>query len=269
MSVPKNERTESKFGFFENAMRLYTNITKYLISDFGIKDYSRDTKVFCGRVKMTDDDAMVFGDLVDRYHLDVESDYPRWLIEWYRTQILNHLCNTITSMSLAYGLYPNSEDEWHMKRRHQNDAIGYWNCVKNTLSLALGVFPINLEKYTPYISQIDDEIDKLRTWRADGNKTKQRCIMNDIAAFERGERAYINKHHKQLTKGVQPALGVLERIEKLQDPNSNIEVDKEMLDQMYINYIAYNANPAAFDTVPMMPALLQLDQYGNVIGPMY
>lgn len=269
MSVPKNERTESKVAFFDNAYMLYDNIVKFLISDFGIKEYSRDAKVFCNRVKMADDDAAVFGDLVDRYHLDLESDYPRWLIEYYRTQILNHLSSTMTSMNLAFGLYPNSEDEWYMKRRYQNEAIGYWNCVKNTLTLALRVFPINLEKYTPYIMQIDEELKKIKVWRAGCNKTRQVCIMNDIAAYEKGEKAYRNKHHRQITKGEQKPLGVYERIELLKDPNSKIEVDNEMLTVMYHNYLAYNADPNAFNEPPMMPALLRLDEYGNVIGPMY
>ena len=179
MSVPKGHRTTSPVKYFDNAYKIVDTITKYLISDFGTKRTYNNLYVFSHKAKMSDEDKEVFEELVNKYHLDIETAYSYWLIEHYRDTMLSIMTEMIKNISHAHTMYPNSVYEFSIRRQYQTDAISNCYDLKHTLQLAIKIFPANLEKYVPYIRNIDEEIKLLKDWRKESNKFKKTCYDND------------------------------------------------------------------------------------------
>lgn len=201
MSVPKNKRTVSEVIYFDFAYKMVEKITKYLLSDFGIKKTYRDLKVFTHKAKMNPLDAKNFEDIVNQYHLDVESSYPEWVMCHYRDTMLNIMDSIIRNISRAHTMYPNSLYEYNVKRQYQTDAISDCFDLKHTLQLAIKIFTnTNLERYIPFVSDIDKEIEYLKTWRKDSNKFKKICIENDIKAKQKTEEKMAEDAEKEKEK---------------------------------------------------------------------
>ena len=84
MAVPKSRRTLSKVEFFYRAYKLNDAITQLLIKDFGIKRISKDLKAFTYGAKMNQQDREGFMAYCTKYGINVETEYPLWIIEYYR-----------------------------------------------------------------------------------------------------------------------------------------------------------------------------------------
>lgn len=193
MSVPKNKRTISEVAFFDQAYKVEENVIKYVLSDFGTTMRYRDLNVFTFKAKMDPDDKEAFKEMVDKYHLNVESSYPEYIFDYYRKCILEQCSELISLISKAYTMYPNSAFEFNTKRQYQTDAISVCYDMKHTLQIAIKLFNSNhLEKFVPIVNDIDKEIELLKTWRKDSNKFKKNCYENDeryrVAAAVRVEK---------------------------------------------------------------------------------
>ena len=92
MSVPKGERGITTKAFMAAAERLHDDIVRLLLRDFGVKTVNRDLKTFTYHAKFLEEDRDNFMQLCTKYHIDVESDYPAWLINYYRESILRQRC---------------------------------------------------------------------------------------------------------------------------------------------------------------------------------
>lgn len=175
MSVPVGKRGESKLDFFYNAYHLTDDITRFLIKDFGVKNISRDLKAFTRKAKMDNEDKETFSALCLKYNIDVEADYPIWLIDYYRTWILDICRRLIDEITMANTIYPNVQSSnfehfFKLKQEHQYNAIAACYQLKQALQAAGRILPVNFEKFMPFVDRIDTEINSLKTWRKSGNK---------------------------------------------------------------------------------------------------
>lgn len=59
---------------------LIMHITKFLLSDLGIKKTYRDLKVFAYKAHMEETDKEEFEHLVNKYDLELETDFPNWIM---------------------------------------------------------------------------------------------------------------------------------------------------------------------------------------------
>lgn len=276
MSVPKGKRKESKIEFYNNAYRLHENIVKYLINDFGLKKSSYDYQLFVNRSKMSPNDNEVFSEIVDKYGIEIESDYCRYIVFHYRDEIIALLDSMMTNITRGYSIYPNTEEDWNMKRRYQNQAITDLYAVKTKLTLALKELNANFNKYVPFIAMIDDEITALKQWRGDCNKERIKCMENDIVKRTKAEKGAADKLISE--REAQKKANIAERVINLsQEINgNNYQIPKYLLNAAYNNYM-YGNYQFTFDPYSNMitgcnnpiPCLLTLDQYGNCIGPVY
>lgn len=108
MSVPAGERKESKAQFLFNAYKMNDAIIQFLIKDFGAKVTVRSLKTFCYNARMSGVDAEHFKNLCQKYDIDVESKYPYYVLEYYRTEVIRHLSaviDNITQANTGYEIY--------------------------------------------------------------------------------------------------------------------------------------------------------------------
>ena len=170
MSVVKGKRTKSSLEFFWNAYKINDSITQLLIRGFGVKRISRDLKTFTYSAKMTAEDRTKFIDICSKYNIDVESEYPLWLVEYYRNWIL-HLCRElINNITQANSVYASSEAEFNLRRRYQWMAIGTCYQLLQAMQTAIRNLPVNAEKYMPYVDMLQNEIESLKAWKKSDNR---------------------------------------------------------------------------------------------------
>ena len=103
------------------AERLHDDIIKLLLRDFGVKQVNLNLKTFTHHVKMRPEDMVIFTNMCNKYHIDVESEYPAWLLDYYRQSILETLDDMIHNLKIGYTMYidianPNAANEFKMKR---------------------------------------------------------------------------------------------------------------------------------------------------------
>ena len=128
MSVLKNKRSVSSLEFYHNAIMLRREITMLLLRDFGIKDKVRSVKSLYGVPGMEQEDEQKFREIVEKYEMKatIIEEYPAWLIDKMRNNIMNILHNMIMNITQANTIYPVCESEFYDRRNFQNHAIG--NC---------------------------------------------------------------------------------------------------------------------------------------------
>ncbi len=181
MSVPKNQRGLSKMEFFHKAYEISDKVTTLLIRNFGVKTISRELKTFTRNAKMTHEDREQFTALCNKYRIDVESEYPLWLVEHYRNWIMKLLADLINNITIANTIYPAEpylDFETKLRRQYQQLAIANCYQIFQALQQAGRVLPVDFEKIMPYVEMVNEEIRLLKEWRKSGNK-KYRAFLNN------------------------------------------------------------------------------------------
>ena len=79
--------------------KVVEHITKFLLSDLGIKKTYRDLKVFAYKTHMDETDKEEFEHLVNKYDLELETDFPNWLMCYYRETLLTIMRDLINNIS--------------------------------------------------------------------------------------------------------------------------------------------------------------------------
>jgi hypothetical protein len=171
MSVPKNKRSVSKTEFFEKIYKMTDAITQFVIKDFGIKRVTRDLRAFAFQAKMTPTDRATFKELCSRYNIDVEAEYPLWLLDYYREHILRILSDLIDNVTQGNTLYPTNTWEFNLRRSYQSKAIANCFQVKQVMQMAIRNLPVDAEKCMPYVAMIEATIKSLKNWKKSGNRT--------------------------------------------------------------------------------------------------
>lgn len=178
MSVLKNKRGLSDLEFYRNGIVLRKNLTELLLRDFGIRNKIRKSVTMTKH--MTQEDALVFQNIVDKYECtNIIDEYPDWLIDKMRNNILNLCYAMIMNITAANSIYPTNESEYYDRRNYQNHAIGNSEQLLQEMQYIISIIPVDANKFMPYTKMIVKEIQLLKGWRKSDNrilksiKTKQ------------------------------------------------------------------------------------------------
>ncbi len=176
MSVVKGKRNLSGMEFFHNALTLRKKVTELLMRDFGIKGFKRNIR-FVGNVEhFSDEDKMLMQEVFDKYEMDrcFEDEYPIWLIDKERIYFLDILRSLMKNIVKANSIYPVNMNEYHERRKYQNDAIGDCEDLLQEMQYLISIVPVDAEKYMDYVEMIEKEIALLKGWRKGDNKIAAR-----------------------------------------------------------------------------------------------
>lgn len=178
MSVPKSRRNLSDVEFFRNANLLRKEMTLLLMRDFGIKDKVR--KVASVANKMNEEDSEVFVNLMNKYECTyILDEYPEWMVDKLRTNIMNILHKLIMNITQANSIYVTTEPEYHLRRQYQDLAIGNCEQLYQEMQYIMSIIPIDSNKLMRYVKMIDDEIALLKGWRKSDNKVLRKLQNKD------------------------------------------------------------------------------------------
>ena len=185
MSVPKGKRTQSKFEVYHHAVKMRTEITRWLLRDFGVKVYARTLPDLAKRNKMSEEDTALLGAILDKYNLGdkVLEDFPAWWIAERRRKIDEICSDMMMKTSKANSIYATSTEEFWGRRTHQNEAIG---CVYALLAEVQFVASVlwrttgaDIEKYIPFTKLCEEQIALLKAWRKSDNAVLKRLTAKE------------------------------------------------------------------------------------------
>ena len=187
MSVLKNKRALSELEFFHNATELRREITLLLLRDFGVKDKVRTVKSLYGISNMEPEDTKKIQEMVEKYGMcgSIVEEYPMWLIDKMRNNVLNICHSMIMNITQANTIYPMSEEEFHDRRNFQNHAIGNCEQLLQEMQYIISIIPVDAQKYMRYVDMIEKEIALLKGWRKSDNKILKKIRENEAAKAQK------------------------------------------------------------------------------------
>lgn len=169
MSVLKNKRGLSDLEFYRNGIVLRKNLTELLLRDFGIRNKIRKSVAYTKN--MAEEDAGIFQGLIDKYECtDIIAEFPKWIIDNMRTNILNLCHSMIMNITQANTIYPTNEAEYYDRRNYQNHAIGNCEQLLQEMQYIISIIPVDANKFMPYTKMITKEIQLLKGWRKSDNR---------------------------------------------------------------------------------------------------
>ena len=157
------------------AEKLHDDIIRLLLRDFGAKPVNRNLKTFTHHVRLNEKDKETFTSLCDKYHIDVESEYPAWLLDYYRHSIMKVLDDMMHNLKIGYTMYiditnPNAMNEFRMKREAMWRAISDGYELLYRLQSVIRQLPVDANKYMSYTDRILKEIELMKERRTADNK---------------------------------------------------------------------------------------------------
>ena len=169
MAVLARKRTLSQMEFYANAIRMRKAFTFLLLRDFGVKTKVRKLRFMTEG--MEDTDAKAFRDIAEKYGMvSCIEDWPEWIIEKMRSSIWDLLRKMTVEITGAYTIWATNISEAYARRNHMDEAIAACESLLKEMEYALDIFPVNAEKYMPYVGMIEKEIALLKGWRKSDNK---------------------------------------------------------------------------------------------------
>lgn len=174
MSVLVKDRSQSQLAYYYDAIKLRKSITRWMLRDFGIKDKIRSVDYEAKMAGMSEEDKEELTSILEFYNLGnkLKAEFPEWLIVTFRKAMMNALLSLTNSITLADNIEGKTQAERDEKRIYQDRAIGYCNTLLQEMQYAMDVFMIDIEKFMPYVEQIQKEIENLKQWRSMTEKNK-------------------------------------------------------------------------------------------------
>lgn len=172
ISVLVKDRGISSMDFFHNAIKLRKMIVELLLRDFGIKDKIRNPKVYANSIKMSDEDKIEWKRIIEKYQMNrsVIDEYPKWLIVYFRENVLLILRDMIFYIVKTNSIYIDSELSYKERRHYQTLAICQCEILLQEFQFVIDVINVDVNKFMPYVELIEKEIALLKGWRKSDNK---------------------------------------------------------------------------------------------------
>ncbi len=169
MSVPVSERKLSNLQFYKNAIELRKSFTELLLKDFGLKETVKNLSLNVKYLKpvMDEQDYHLLEMIANKYnsiHPIIER-YPYWLVDNFRTNMLDLLRKLIYCITFANSIYPVCEHDYYERRKYQTDAVSCCETLIQEMQYVISILPCNIEKYMPYVESLIYEIKLLKGWR--------------------------------------------------------------------------------------------------------
>ena len=174
MSVRKNDRVECEdTNYYYNALELRRNITFLLLRDFGVKPRIKTIDFYAKINHIQEEDKVILDQFINKYHLDnkVLEEYPNWIIDYLRNNMLKTLHNLIYAITQADNLQTViNKRQFFDKQSYQNKALGELEVLLQEMRFALDILGTDANKLMPYIDQILKEREALKKWKKKCNK---------------------------------------------------------------------------------------------------
>ncbi len=182
MSVPKSKRKIAEFEFYATALKIRTQLTEWLMRDFGAKNRIRSVSLYAQKARMSEEDAKAMADIFARHGLgdSVCETYPEWWIHERRIALDRIACEMAECIASAFDFYATSIAEWDARRAYQDRAIAcVYRLLEETQFIVNYLYRtggVDVAKYMPFVALCEHEISLLKGWRKAGNASRKSII---------------------------------------------------------------------------------------------
>lgn len=174
-SVLKNLRTLSSMEFYKNAIRMRSDLTDWLLRDFGTKRNKKNINRVIKNIEQEDKDIIdsIFAKYGKNPNQEFQSEFPEWFIDYERTIVTTLLHDLVANITAANSIYAIYTFEFDLRREYQDKAI--INCYQlyQELQYIVSIIDTDLNKLIPFLESIEKEIDLLKGWRQSDNKKRK------------------------------------------------------------------------------------------------
>ena len=180
MAQPVGKRGMTQTEYYHTFQKINDEITVNLSRDFGMKRLSGDLKAFIHKVNFKDPrERAVFEYLCDKYGIEVEQEFPLYIIERYRNQMLDRLDSMELNITRANTIYPISEYEFKRRRDYQWKAQSdCYECLQ-IMQKVIRRLPVNVQKQMRYVGMLDKELRLLKDWRNSDSHRLEAILMKE------------------------------------------------------------------------------------------
>ena len=199
MSVIKAKRNESSTDFYINLQKMETEIIHFMLKDFNIKHCNKDLKLFSYKAKLNEEETKFLNKLIQTHQdINIEVAYPLWLLEYFRSAILDDLRYIKVNVIEGYTIFPGTEYEFNIKKGHIWAAISGCYKLLSDIKQAIEQFhPVSKEKYMPTVDLVDKEISFLKTWKKTTNSQYKHIKKANV---KQEEQKALKKNKKKIEK---------------------------------------------------------------------
>lgn len=169
MAVLARDRKVSSLEFYRTAVKLRKSLYYLMMRDFGAKDKVRDPADMTKGMDPQDADLLIA--VYEKYHIQrVPMEWPEWLIVKLRDSVCDTINGLMVSLQNAMSVWPTTKAEYDYRRVEQDKAIGCCNTLLETLTFAVDVLPVDIDKYKSQVALLDKERALIKGWRKADNK---------------------------------------------------------------------------------------------------
>lgn len=176
MAVIANLRNLSRMEYYKNAMRIRTEITKWIMRDFGTKKNPKDIKHTIADI--TEDEEKIINEIFVKHgkstKKEFQSVYPEWFTEVERKYLIDIMWQMMCSIISANSVYPEIIAEYNFRRVKIDEAIAAVHQLYYELDYISRVFPQNLNFFEPLLDALEKEDHLLKGWRQSDNKSRKK-----------------------------------------------------------------------------------------------
>ena len=134
-NVLKNRRSISELEFYQNAIRLRAELTRFILS---------------------------------------EKNVPKSYRLYFALPMKQKLSELFDNITAANTIYPSNEHELQLRRDYQTKAIITCEQILQELHYMISVLPINVDRLNPEVEMLLKEVALLKAWRKSSKVLRQK-----------------------------------------------------------------------------------------------
>lgn len=162
MSVVLGDRKESKYEPVWNALVMKDKLTDLCIRRFGVKDI----------------DHM----LRPKYRYYMNSRYydktePINMIQEAKSTIMGYTDWVVSDTRIAYKEGSKTIESCDLQWKYIEEAIMYCELIIGKLQTIISVFRVDLNRFRPYVEEVDHEIQLLRKWKKRVKRKRNKLLI--------------------------------------------------------------------------------------------
>lgn len=171
MSVPVSKRKKSQFEALTRMFRLRKSLTELLICDFGFSKEKSEKSIerFVTYRAGTENIEKI----TEIWRNKVEK-FEEWFLEDERKTIMTLLREIEAEFTQGNSIYPSDTTartiELCERRKHFNNAIALCYVLRSELNYIVSVYPSDLNKFAPFVTDLDEQIALFKGVRKADNK---------------------------------------------------------------------------------------------------
>lgn len=240
-NIKKSQRKPTQTEVYINGIKIVKDIMCYVCENFGLVSLQHNVLLFAKNNMMSDYDKADLERIAKQYNISVQNLHVYALADKFRDELFKVCFKFLWSIVEANTVYPNSTYEANLRKKYVWDAIAYMEYTLQLLQIILELVQSkkDINKLNVFITEIQEEIKKLKNWKRSNTKLNK-LARNNEAQQEAAHKLQVDI---EIQKLIQQEINKKVRINSYEAPTNNVlymETCQKLCE------VAYQQNPKFF-----------------------